>query len=400
MPRIFYSRHIIIQFIGMIISRIINGIEIDVDTSYGGIFFLDIEDIAKMQADGLNPSEITDILNYIYTKQNKYLPLMGTMELCSYCNFNCPFCYINTKEERKRHSYKTLLFEQIKEDIDWLIENGLFYLIITGGEVLINNQFEKIYKYLKTKGVIVSVFTNLSSLTNDLIDMFKENPPLKIEATIYGFEDETYYKTTGQRDFSAREFRDNVIELKRNGINVICKTPVNSLNFQDFEKIRKWCKENDIPYYFSEKIFETYYGKKMDEYKINTNNQKYILKERVGKLEVSNKNDIKRCFSCGAGKYGFFISHDYKLRPCMSFFDIEEANFIIRSGNIQKTFAYMNDFINKYKYKKLSDCVGCDAYEICKICVIDEIKKNNNLNEGYLDKCIRNSVILDYLSNR
>lgn len=381
----------------MVISRDINGIEIDIDTSCGGDILLPLEDVEKMRVEGKNPSEITDIMNYIYDKKTAYLPLMGILELCSNCNFKCPFCFINTKEERKRFSKKLLYFSEIKNDIDWLIDRGLLYCIITGGEALLHPEFVDIYKYLKNKGVIITVFSNLSNLTNDLVEVFKENPPLKIEATIYGFEDEIYYKTTGQNSFSAQKFRENVLTLKNNGITVICKTPINTLNFQDFEKIRFWCNESNVPYYFSEQIFETYDGENMEKYKTNQEIQKYILHERVGSIEMSDIQKIKKCFSCGAGKYGFFISHNYMLRPCMSFFDIEEANFLIKKDNISEAFSQMEKFINQYKDLKLSDCLGCEAYDICKVCAIDEIKKINGQSGGYTEKCKKNMDILNFL---
>ncbi|MCM1143744.1 MAG: radical SAM protein [Blautia sp.] len=379
----------------MKVLRMINGIEIEVEISESNAIYFDEKDAKEIGNSGY---ELDAIFNYLYNINEQYRPLVMTLELTKTCNYRCPFCFINTDEARKRQSSQ-IKYDAIKEDLEWLCQNGLLYCIITGGEPLLHPDFIKIYSFLKQHGVIVTVFTNISLLNNDIIALFEKYPPFKLETTMYGFSDKKYTDITGQIYFKASDFKNKVLLLKERGINIICKTPINNLTLPEFEIMRKWCMDNNIPYYFSEKVFETYEGISMQQYDITLKEKQYILHERM----LSEKSESlilfgkKKSFTCGAGKYGFFISHDYKLRPCMSFFDIPEACIHITYGNISKSFEMLYKFISQYKGYTLSECNGCNAFSICKICVIDEIKKKKGETSGYKQKCANNMEICKYL---
>lgn len=380
----------------MNVLRTINGIEIEIETSEGNAVYFDEKDAKKINNSGY---ELDNIFNYLYSINEQYIPLVMTLELTKICNYRCPFCFINTDKARKVQSNQ-IKFDAIKEDLEWLCQNGLLYCIITGGEPLLHPDFIKIYSFLKQHGVMVTVFTNISTLDNDIITLLEKYPPFKLETTMYGFSDKNYTNITGQDRFKASDFRNKVLLLKDRGINVICKTPINKLTLFEFEIMRKWCMDNNIPYYFSEKVFETYEGISMQQYDMTLKEKKYILYERMiaEKPESFMSFGKKKSFVCGAGKYGFFISHDYKLRPCMSFFDIPEACIDIAAyGNISESFDILSEFIMQYKGCTLSDCNGCNAFPICKICVIDEIKKEKGKTSGYKQKCTNNMEICKYL---
>lgn len=383
----------------MLISRMINGISFDVETSEGGSIYFEPEDSDIISQNG---NDMETILGHIYEQGNNYAPLFLTLELTKKCNYKCPFCFINTEISRSILS-EEIRFDVIKTDLEWLVQKGLLYCIITGGEPLVHPDFIKLYKFLKQCGVLVTVFTNLSHLDNRTLQLFEEYPPFKLETTMYGYSNENYADVTGQNTFSAKDFRDKVLLLHRKGINVICKTPVNRLTILDFEMMRNWCKENDISYYFSEKTFETYEGVSMEQYDMSPEEKQYILLERMaGDKKINDIASLgeKIAFACGAGKYGLFISHDYQLRPCMSFFDIDEANIKIVPGHISESLDILENFISVYKNYKLTECKGCTAYPLCKICVIDEIKYKKCITEGYQPKCKNNQKILEILLNK
>lgn len=365
------------------ISRVINGVEIEIDPLEGDAIYL-----LEGDANNLEDFEIETIISYIFLKGNsEYIPLFMTIELTNKCNYNCPFCYINTNDSKNTIT-SFYRFDDIKDDLAWLVNNGLLYCTITGGEPLLHPDFKKIYLYLKENGVLINLYTNLSLLKGELLDLILSYPPLKIETTMYAYSEQQYKEITGQSVFSSNDFKERVLLLKKHGINVICKTPLNLKTIQEFRNCQKWCQDNNVEYYYSENVFNTYNGEDMQHFSLSKTEQTKILQERIKEASLKDMTEFgnKETFNCGAGKFACFISFDYSLRPCMSFYEIEESIFKIEFNKIEVAFNKMLEFIKYYKGKQLSLCNGCNAKKICKVCVIDEIKYLNDRND-YQYKC-------------
>lgn len=384
----------------MIVNRVINNISIAVETTEGNSIYFSEYDAEAIKTGG---NSIEYILRYLYGESEKYIPMFLTLELTSKCNYRCPFCFINTKDARENQLQQTIRFKDIKSDLEWLIDRGLLYCTITGGEPLVHPDFKEIYSFLKDSGVVVTVFTNLSCVDDQLMELFIQKPPFRIETTMYGFNNSTYAEATGQGTFTAEDFKNRVLHMRKKGINVICKTPLNTLTYPDFHQMKEWCETNGVYYYYSEQVFSTYDGESMNCYKLDDHINEEIIIDRVSddKTENISKFGYKKAFDCGAAKYGFFISHSYALRPCMSFYVIDEASFPIAETGIDLAFQKLESFIQEHKTGNLSDCKGCNAFPFCKVCVIDEIKKNKHISSGYANKCTSYSKIHDFImSNR
>ena len=122
---------------------------------------------------------VKDLATFL-SKNNDPLPLSVRCELTSRCNMNCPFCYIHG------HAFdKDITFEQLKPVIDKLVDKGLLFMTLTGGECFLNKDFVRIYKYLKEKGVLLKVFTNGLRIDDEIIDLLTEYKPRRVEITIY-----------------------------------------------------------------------------------------------------------------------------------------------------------------------------------------------------------------------
>ena len=82
------------------------------------------------------------------------IPVGGGLELTYRCNLHCLHCYSLCKNKYSRE----MSYVEICKIIDQLADAGTLYLFITGGEPLIRNDFPKIYKYIKKKGILVYRF--------------------------------------------------------------------------------------------------------------------------------------------------------------------------------------------------------------------------------------------------
>jgi len=375
----------------MIVSRVINGVEIDIDVSKAGELYFDSVFSSKLPDYGIN-----SILEAIYAEKRTYLPESMMLEITNKCNFNCQFCYVHTCNKPNQF----LRFASVKQDLQYLVDNGLLHCVITGGECLLNPDFLDIYKFLKIHGVLVTVLSNLSLLTAEHLAIFRELPPYKVDVSIYGYTDVAFHSATSQHNIHAKTVLNNILLLKNEGVRVTCKTPENTVTKKEIPQIRKWCKLHKIEYYTSSEIFENYDGQSMDRF-IST--PKQVDAERIESIAEKFGPNAKQfgkkiCFDCKGGQYGLFISFDYKLRPCLPFYKVEEANFAISANGIRLALEDMKTFIRRYSGIPLKYCRGCNAMNLCKECVITQLKiPEDQLADYLLQKCKHNSSLLDAL---
>ncbi len=350
------------------LTRTVNNVEFDIDIHKGNEIYFEEEFYEKCGSTGIN-----DILIAVYNEKKKYTPESLFIELTGRCNFNCPFCYIHTCKEARNHSF--ISFERLKKDLDYLLEQGLITCTISGGECFLHPEFAKIYRYLKENGVLVTVLSNLSLLSEEILDLFCQLPPYKVDVTIYALSDHQMEKATGQNIVKAGDVLDNILRLKNAGIYVTCKTPWNTLTEKEIPEIETWCKEKEIPYFFSMEVFENYEGESMNDYSMPDDE---VFADRVtAKLTKMSGNPEgrgrKMNFHCKGGEYGLFISYDYVLRPCMPFYTVKEANFKIGEEGIESALGKMKQFIEKYKNKPMTHCSGCEKHELCDLCIITQL---------------------------
>ncbi len=312
----------------------------------------------------LTEVEVCKILSY-----DTYHPLMLEWELLDKCSFKCPFCYIVGHSHFKLHR-----FSEMKSTIDQFIDDGLLYCTITGGESTLHPDFEEIYEYLKTQGVIVEVYTNGSLITPNLLDLFSKHKPFKIEITIYGLTDESFQFNTGSK-YSAELILKNILDIKGRGLNVVCKTPLNKITLKEFDLIRDWCKANNVTHYYSTDIFNGQDGDNLQDWSVakeisaKYDAVKIIENSTDEELEnfVPTQPNIKQCFSCAVKKYGIHINSGFQLAPCSSFL-AKESKFSILELGYKESLKRVRDFVEPFFGKSISGCIGCQASPFCKMC--------------------------------
>ena len=229
------------------------------------------------------------------------------MELTNNCNFKCPFCYIAGKSKYA----KFRKFDELRPLFDSLIKHGMLFCTLTGGECLLHPDFKKIYLYLKKNGVLVSILTNGSLLNEKIISIFNKYKPYKVEISLYG--DEQYFnKNTMQKNYDLKDIKSNILLLKKHKINVICKTPLNSITENSFSKILNWCNKNNISYYYSSELFNSYDGSDNTKYKLKDKELIKLIKNGNNSLlkQVDYVYGKKYFLIVKRGKYDMMIAYD------------------------------------------------------------------------------------------
>ena len=362
------------------VYRTINGININIDEKDANTVFFPTSFIKNFSG-SINDQE--DIKKNIYAHNNndRYFPLSVTWELTNKCCFNCGFCYIHRESNNESVDWVKGKIDRVVAD---LVSEGMLFCTITGGECLIDPNFVYLYRLLKEKGIIVSVFSNGYYLGTKELELFKELRPYKLEISIYGVEQGVFEKTTSTR-LDYKVVLNNILNLKRNGIRVKCKTPITSLTSKNIVKIRQWCNENSIEYYISDELFDSYYGDSVDVFRTYDEVYKEAVSSKESRIrKVCNyKFNQKVTWDCSAGKYTGVIGSDGAFYPCMSSVGIPQYRFQFQSNILGAIENYRKTLI-KEKNKALEFCNGCKACSVCELCTLSSLKYPRKLIE---EKC-------------
>lgn len=134
-------------------------------------------------------------LKKVFTVAKKHrIPISCSVELTEKCNFKCPHCFI------KDVGYNELSIADYCRFIDQFKALGGVYVTLTGGEALTHSHFYECYVYACQKGLNVSVFSNGYLINKELISLFRNYPPGKIEISLYGASPEVYRLVTKEHD--------------------------------------------------------------------------------------------------------------------------------------------------------------------------------------------------------
>ena len=159
------------------------------------------------------------------------------LELSPVCNLKCKFCYVRmTNQELAESGQKIMRFDDWKYYIDELSNLGVFNFSLSGGECMLHPDFIKIYNYIYDLGKQVSLITNCTCLTDEILKAFIQRPPTKIYITVYGASKETYSRLCGSGEAFERVLH-NIDILLENHMPVMLQSTIGNDNKKDFTKL-------------------------------------------------------------------------------------------------------------------------------------------------------------------
>ena len=191
---------------------------------------------------GRDLSQLDDreyLLNLKKRIEHRRVPLSGDLAITHRCNLKCVHCYLGLKRRDAQLTRKELNTAQFLSIIDDLVQAGCLFLLITGGEPLIREDFDEIYRYAKTRGLLVTVFTNGTLVNDQILRVFEEFPPWMVEVSLYGATAATYEEVTGVKG-SYKKCLSGIERLVERKINLTLKTVLMSLNRHEFSGMQRF----------------------------------------------------------------------------------------------------------------------------------------------------------------
>ncbi|MFQ6066730.1 MAG: radical SAM protein [bacterium] len=340
-------------------------------------------------SDYLEPLKLPDFHLWKKTEE-KRIPLSTEIELTERCNNNCVHCYINLPADDEETRGRELSFKEIRRIVDEAVGMGCLWWLITGGEPLLREDVGDIYLYLKKKGLLVSVFTNATLITPELVSLFKKYPPRDLEITVYGVTQKIYERIT-RTPGSFKAFMRGINLLKAENVPFTLKAMALRSNVGELEAIKDFCKLITKDHFrfdpflhlrlrpndkrnrqiSSERLSpEEIVAIEFADEERKNNLVKHICEEKkIGQQTVHFHNG-NHLFYCGAGKTSFTIDPYGFFKLCSSL-SHPDCVYDLRKGSLRKAW---KEFVPKVRAIRTEDdkcrkrCLSCSLINLCMWC--------------------------------
>lgn len=311
-------------------------------------------------------------------------PAAATFELTPRCNFNCKMCYIHLSKEEQEKRGRELSAEEWIDLGRQACEAGVVFLLLTGGEPTLRPDFPEIYGALKKMGFMISVNSNGFLLRGELLELFKNDPPYRINLSLYGVSNATYEELCGIPAYE--RIVENIHALREAGVDVKLNMSLTDVNRQDMKSVYEKAVELGVhtqaaSYMFPPVRVTGEFGKGFrmsareaarcevsynrlrmgDErfLKYADNLAKGIRQEALDDCEGQPGAEM----SCRAGRSSFWLSWDGKLSPC-GMMTTPCAN-VLQVG-IQTAWEQVRDQVKQIRLP--SACLSCQYRHGCHVC--------------------------------
>ena len=314
------------------------------------------------------------------------IPLSGTFELTPLCSMACKMCYVRMSPEEFAATGKRL-----RTADEWLAlareakEQGMLLLLLTGGEPFLYPEFRRLYTELRQMGFVISINSNATLITEETVAWLKENPPQRINITLYGASDATYARLCGHPTGFTQVTR--AIELLRDaGISVKLNCSVTPENVCDLEDIIAYSDEHKLVLQATSYMFPPlrrdaesvgrnarFAAEECARTEVKIRRLQYgaeNLREYCKAIESHQPVDTPLCadcegegLQCRAGKSAFWVTWDGRMTPC-------------GMVNEPAVFPFGQGFADAWQSLRAQtaalhlppECASCDAKHYCHTC--------------------------------
>jgi MoaA/NifB/PqqE/SkfB family radical SAM enzyme len=310
-----------------------------------------------------------------------------SLDLTVRCNNDCNHCYLNLPANDATAKTAELSFEKIRRLADQATDMGAVWVLLTGGEPLLREDFPQIYLYLKRKGLLVSVYTNATLLTADHVALFRKYPPRDIEVTVYGADRQTYGRVTG-RPANYLKFIDGLALMDQNGVAYRLKAMAITSTLPGFSRISEFCKARTKDFFY----YDYYLHKRHDRlaWRNVMIDRERLSAEDIIRLEGADPDrtgemirerdsllrpdiaadSVAKVFKCAIGRGSFHVTFDGMLRPCQPLchpdFQVDLELFSLRDA-MSRVLERVDGAISE-RPGFLNGCGNCIHVNLCQWC--------------------------------
>lgn len=306
--------------------------------------------------------------------EDERLPLSGSIEVTARCNLKCIHCYINEPAGDESALANELSTGELRRVIDELADEGCLWLLMTGGEPLVRDDFFDFYTHAKKRGIFVTLFTNGTTVTEEIADRLVEWPPYAVEVTLHGTTADTFENVSGVPG-SFDECMRGIERLRARELPLNIKSVAMSLNAHEIANIREFAENMGVEFRFDPAI-NLRLGGGDGPAKLRLSPEEVIELEKADEKRMKAWREFCdkyygapiKCdgvYTCAAAGHTFHIDPNGMLSVCMM---AREPGYDLRKGSFAEGWREFIPGVARQSWSKESKCRDCRLLSLCDQC--------------------------------
>jgi radical SAM protein with 4Fe4S-binding SPASM domain len=260
-------------------------------------------------------------------------------------------------------------------------DRGMMFALLTGGEPFVRKDFFEIYEAMRAMGIMISINSNGSLLRGPILERLLENPPMRMNISLYGGCRETYRQMCGQDVFET--VTENIRALKEAGVDIRLNLSVTPYNRQDIQKIYDISRELNVHIKASGYMYPPVRSHNRADARLSAEDAAKVnvewdrirfspeeFEKRAESIRAMSAPEERECsvdldegVSCRAGYSSFWLTWDGRMLPC-GMMPGPEA-YPLKDG-FDAAWAYIKAETRKIRLPK--ECAACPKRKACAAC--------------------------------
>lgn len=333
-----------------------------------------------------------EILDGISTMENylcdmasmEWRPIAATFELLPACNMDCKMCYVRMSMKEMNERGRMMNADEWIEMGQKAVDEGVLFMLLTGGEPLLHPQFKEIYEGLRRLGLIVNINTNATLIDEEMANFFAKNKPRRVNISLYGASNETY-KNLCNNPKGFTQVENAIKLLKARNIHIKLNFCITPYNIMDMDKMIEFAEKYEIPVAPTSYMYPPNRKEKLGDYNAHRLTPYEAAKARFD-LDIKEKGDefgafakttlddiksrenlepiCERGFGCRAGNSTFWINWQGEMTACGM---LSGETIDLKKHGMKQSWKMLNEKVSCTK--RNDKCPTCKYKNICYVCV-------------------------------
>jgi radical SAM protein with 4Fe4S-binding SPASM domain len=347
----------------------------------------------------------TDTSDFLYDHFKKNPQVFSfQMELTSRCNEKCRHCYLPGSRDMKDMETSLVL-----DLMDQLAEGKTLSLTLSGGECLLHKDFINILEQARKHDFSISVLSNVTLLTDDMISVIKEANINLLQVSVYSMNPEEHDWVT-QIPGSHSATMKSLEKLIEADIPIQISCPTMKKTYRSYQGVLDWAYAHRVKGY-SDFIMMGRTDKSTDnlENRLSREETKELLLKML-QIDIEYKallnsaetfsidNDLSEKAVCGAGTDSMCVTANGGFYPCAGF-----QGYLL--GNAYRE-TVEEVWKNSSAIKRLRDitwndfpkCLKCTAKPFCSMCMVRNFNESGDIftvNQHFCDVAFLNKQLAE-----